>query len=221
MAAVKQRINLPKYYIGELRPLFVRRIYVLTRLHSDNQNLSSTFEITSEPFDFEKHGTRDYWYARGKMFRDNVKLGDSAITNFSMAVAYNVSNFIVPALGLAWDLSQSDSESHNLVLHMFSQGLIPTPAYSIWLDKQENPAGEVLFGAIDKAKYEGDLTSLKTYPSSDGDALISIMMTSLSATSPSGSDKLICNLPFPIILGMGATASFLPQDLAYEESELV
>ena len=74
-----------------------------------------------------------------------------------------------------------------------------------------------MFGGIDVDKYHGDLTRIQIYKDSNSGTFTSFMvaLTSLSATSPSGSDTLTSTgFPIPVVLDSGTTLSYLPQDLA-------
>jgi hypothetical protein len=74
-----------------------------------------------------------------------------------------------------------------------------------------------LFGGIDTDKYEGDLTRIKVYKEGNLQNFTAFMvaMSSLEATSSSGSDSLSSrNFPIPVVLDSGTTLSYLPTDIA-------
>jgi elongation factor G len=80
-------------------------------------------------------------------------------------------------------------------------------------------AGNILFGGIDTAKFEGPLTRVKLYPTHRQSAVdeFAVALTSVTAVSKSGSDKLgSASFPAPVILDSGTTVSFLPEDLVAE-----
>jgi elongation factor G len=73
-----------------------------------------------------------------------------------------------------------------------------------------------LFGGIDTEKYEGELTRIDIYPTTENifTAFV-VALTSLEATSPSGEDTLTTReFPIPVVLDSGTTMSYLPTDLA-------
>lgn len=73
-----------------------------------------------------------------------------------------------------------------------------------------------MFGGIDTEKYEGDLTRINIYPTTQNifTAFV-VALTSLEATSSSGEDTLTSDkFPIPVVLDSGTTLSYLPTDLA-------
>jgi hypothetical protein len=95
--------------------------------------------------------------------------------------------------------------------------IIPTQAYSLWLDDLNSSSGSILFGGIDTKKYVGDLTNIQVYPSSRRQNVTSftVAFTSLSATSSSGTDTLTpSSYAVAAILDSGTTLTLLPDDIA-------
>ena len=83
--------------------------------------------------------------------------------------------------------------------------------------RTEATSGSILFGAVDTAKYSGDLISVNVYPDEQGGRVTSftVAFTSLSATSSSGTDQLTpSNYASPAILDSGTTITLLPNDIA-------
>jgi hypothetical protein len=81
----------------------------------------------------------------------------------------------------------------------------------------EATSGSILFGAVDTAKYSGDLISVNVYPDEEGGRVISftVAFTSLSASSSSGTDQLTpSNYASAAILDSGTTITLLPDDIA-------
>ena len=82
-------------------------------------------------------------------------------------------------------------------------------------DNTDASSGSILFGGIDTAKYVGDLTRINIYPTQKVYTSFLVALTSLQATSPSGTDKLSsAQFPVPVVLDSGTTLSYLPTDLA-------
>jgi hypothetical protein len=80
----------------------------------------------------------------------------------------------------------------------------------------EATSGSILFGAVDTAKYSGDLISVNVYPDQEGGRVDSftVAFTSLSASSSSGTDQLTpSNYASPAILDSGTTITLLPDDI--------
>ena len=78
-------------------------------------------------------------------------------------------------------------------------------------------AGSILFGGIDTKKYVGDLSRIAIYPSQRLFTSFIVALTSLVASSPSGSDTLTStSFPIPVVLDTGTTLSYLPNDIALQ-----
>jgi hypothetical protein len=80
----------------------------------------------------------------------------------------------------------------------------------------ESATGQILFGGIDTAKYQGTLSSLKIYPNARTQNVTSfnVAFTSLSATSPSGTDQLTpANFAVAAILDSGTSLTYLPASI--------
>lgn len=96
---------------------------------------------------------------------DQVKLQNITIRQLSFAVVER-SSFAISILGIGLTDSQSTNvynESknpytyENLPQRLKSEGIIKRNMYSIFLSQPEAEAGTILFGAVDKAKFEGEL----------------------------------------------------------------
>jgi hypothetical protein len=80
----------------------------------------------------------------------------------------------------------------------------------------EATSGNVLFGGIDTAKYNGELISINVYSTGRSRRVTSftVAWTSLSATSSSGTDVLTAsNFAEPAILDSGTTITLLPDEI--------
>lgn len=78
-------------------------------------------------------------------------------------------------------------------------------------------SGSLLFGGIDTAKYTGSLANIAMYPSADTGVIdrFTVAFTSLSITSPSGSDTLTPpSYAKAVVLDSGTTWTYVPDDLA-------
>lgn len=76
--------------------------------------------------------------------------------------------------------------------------------------------GSILFGGVDVKKYVGDMMTLDVIKSEEKDEYdhFRIPLTSVEASSPSGSDTLTTkDFPVPVVLDSGTTLSSLPEDL--------
>lgn len=74
----------------------------------------------------------------------------------------NETDLYIGVLGIGYN----DSTYSNLPDRLQEQGLINSTAYSIWVDDEQASSGNLLFGAIDTTKFDGNLTRVSSYYSS-------------------------------------------------------
>lgn len=129
-----------------------------------------------------------------------------------MGISYESGPFNSGVLGLGYGGDEIKFPHDNLLVQLVAKGLIPTESYSIWLNGQDAKAGPLLFGAIDTMKYTGNLTIIQFFNSFDWRSRI--WLSSLEASSPSGTDMLHRSSPFPLILNIGVASNSLPSNLA-------
>lgn len=80
--------------------------------------------------------------------------------------------------------------------------------------------GQILFGGIDTAKYDGTLSSIEIYPDAESGSnqitSFTVAFTSLQVSSSTGTDTLTpSNYAVAAILDSGTSLTLLPDDLAY------
>ncbi|KAF5026956.1 hypothetical protein F66182_986 [Fusarium sp. NRRL 66182] len=175
-------------------------------------NASRTFDpITDEPELFREGLSYkgESSFASGIRFNDDIRLGNISLSNLTMGYADNVTNGVIPSISFIFE---EDNKEQSFLYQMWHQEYVPTLAYSIWLGSQNAQDGQLYFGAIDTSKYQGNLIS---FGSGDG-ALLTLPLTSVTATSSTGTDELNSQLPIDVILSLGSPISYLPQDLAFE-----
>jgi hypothetical protein len=158
--------------------------------------------------------------ASGDYFEDTMTISGATLRNFEMGLA---STTTIPygLIGISYSSNEANVETGNgttypnLVDALVSQGAITTQAYSLWLDDAEAATGSLLFGGIDTKKYTGQLTSVKVYPSRDGVVRqFAVALTSVSMTSPSGTDTLSpSNFAVAAILDSGTSLTYLPSSI--------
>jgi hypothetical protein len=90
---------------------------------------------------------------------------------------------------------------------------------SVLTTSLEAATGQILFGGIDTAKYDGTLSSLEIYPDpqsgSNQITSFTVAFTSLQVTSSTGTDTLTpSNYAVAAILDSGTSLTLLPDDLA-------
>lgn len=98
---------------------------------------------------------------------------------------------------------------------MVLQGVISTRAYSLWLNDLESPEGEIMFGGIDNAKFEGNLTILPLQASSNGVVdSFTVTFAGVNITGAGGREVYSAETNAPVILDSGTTLTYLPDDIA-------
>ncbi len=134
----------------------------------------------------------------------------TSVSNGVIGVGYASDEAIVG------DTHELSSAYVNLPQNMVAEGIINTNAYSLWLNDLDSNTGTILFGGIDTAKYKGDLTRIQVQPTQpDIFTAFQVYMTSLRATSSSGSDALSSrSFPISAVLDSGTTLTYLPDDIA-------
>lgn len=101
----------------------------------------------------------------------------------------------------------------NFPARLKSDGIISRNAYSIY---SVDGKGSVLFGAIDKAKIDGTLTSfpvVNVYPFNRNRRLFSILVRDLSLSTDSGSNITVTNRSFPVLFYTGTSISYVPMSV--------
>ncbi|EPE27429.1 Acid protease [Glarea lozoyensis ATCC 20868] len=193
---------------------------------SFDPSTSSTFlEVGQDEFNISYvDGTG----SAGDYFQDTFSIGGATIQQFEMGLATS-GTIGTGIMGIGYNNSEANVDTGNGTIYanlpfaLVDQGLIPTEAYSLWLNDLESSTGSVLFGGIDTTKYQGELQSITVYPSRARRAVtsFSVAFTSLSATSSSGTDVLTpSDFAVAAILDSGTTITLLPDDVAavvYEE----
>lgn len=157
--------------------------------------------------------------SRGDYFTDVFEIGDTAVTNMTMGLGLET-NIPYGLVGVGYARNEASSSADeiypNLPVQMKDLGLIPTVAYSLWLNDLDASTGNILFGGIDTKKYKGDLQriNIQKDPQTKDFTSFLVGLTSLQATSNSGNDGLTSQeFPIPVVLDSGTTLSFLPTDL--------
>ncbi|KAI0010729.1 aspartic peptidase domain-containing protein [Xylariaceae sp. FL0662B] len=177
---------------------------------SFDTSLSTTFERL--PGD----GTWGYRDVQGTVFADDFSFGPFSLKDWTLGLGENISDYSHGILGLALNKDGGSSSWSNLWDSLISDGLVNTEAFSLWLNDEDAP-GSLQLGAIDTAKYEGELDSLMAYNGSV-DGFPWLCISSVSANSSSGSDTMGSTESVPIlgIVTTGFREIYLPVDIAYD-----
>jgi hypothetical protein len=181
--------------------------------------LSSSF-MSAGPGLFDISYT-DNSYSRGDYFMDDFRIGGAKIENLTMGLGLHTS-ISHGLVGIGYAINEASSSTAetiypNLPIAMQQADLIKSVAYSLWLNDLDASTGNILFGGIDTGKYLGDLASIEILLDERADSFthFTVAMTSLEATSPSGSDSLGSEeFPLHTVLDSGTTLTYLPKSMA-------
>lgn len=108
----------------------------------------------------------------------------------------------------------------NLPVALQQQDKTNSVAYSLWLNDKTASKGNILFGAVDTEKFEGDLAIMDILIDQriNNYTHFSVPLTSVTAESSTGSDVLNTNINMPItaVLDSGTSLTYLPDDMAQQ-----
>ncbi|KAK0387165.1 hypothetical protein NLU13_5478 [Sarocladium strictum] len=162
----------------------------------------------------------DQSYAKGDYFNDTFEISSATVENLTMGLGLQT-DLAYGLLGVGYAINEASIQSAgfmypNLPIAMQDSGLIKTVAYSLWLNDLGASTGNILFGGIDTGKFLGEMTRINVLKDQKANAYthFAIPMTSLEATSPTGTDVLATDWPIEVILDSGTTLSYLPFELA-------
>lgn len=178
----------------------------------DPQN-STTFteNVTAPPFEI---AYLDKAYAEGFWGSDYVTW-DQYRVNLTFAVAEQTNS--QPVFGIGFPLLEAlvtndpDKELFvypNFPLKLYEDGLIDSWSYAISLGRNNVSEGQILFGAIDHGKYEGQLQKVKmvnTYGDLLGLDAFNIILDGISGDSFLHRDQTV------VLLDSGSTGLLLPE----------
>lgn len=170
----------------------------------------------------------DNSYSRGDYFEDDFRIGGVEIRNLTMGLGLRTT-IDHGLVGVGYALNEAstttaDAIYPNLPIAMAQEGLIKSVAYSLWLNDLDASTGNILFGGIDTGKFEDSLTKIEILRDQREDNFthFTVAMTSLVATSPSGTDVLTSeDIPIHAVLDSGTTLTYLPNDMAEQVWEEV
>lgn len=135
---------------------------------SFNTDTSDSFKVNSSALEFSITYA-DGSAATGFWGRDYVSILSANVSDVSFAVVNDTSStFGVLGIGLegletTFSLASSSRQPYtyeNFPVRLKNSGAINKVAYSLFLDDDSASSGLVLFGAVDHAKYSGQLTTV-------------------------------------------------------------
>lgn len=100
----------------------------------------------------------------------------------------------------------------NIPQAMANQGLIQSPAYSLWLDDLDSATGSILFGGVDTKKYLGSLATLPIVQEQGVYVEMIVPLTGVNLVQ-NGANTTLTSSNIPVLLDSGATLSYLPVNM--------
>ncbi|KAJ0123276.1 acid protease [Diaporthe amygdali] len=156
--------------------------------------------------------------ASGDYIADHFEIGDTVIEALQMGLANETASG-TGVLGIGFTANEAAEVAYpNLVDEMVEQGLIPTKAYSLYLNDYQSSTGNILFGGVDTEKFIGSLTVIPILPDAQTEnyTSFSVNMTAVSFAFPNGTtyNATLQDNGLNAVLDSGTTLSYFPDDLA-------
>lgn len=186
-----------------------------TNLGSFDHHYSNTFKQNKTAPGFQINYV-DGSKAIGIWGHDEVMVGNQLIEDLSFAVV-NETSSTIGILGIGYPQGQTTMKYgysyENLPLKLRNQGIIQKNVYSVYMNSRDAIAGSLLFGAIDHAKYQGELITLNITNRKGGLARLMSMVDQFQISKSVYNNIPISIPPFEVLFDTGASYSFLPQQL--------
>lgn len=166
----------------------------------------------------------DGTYARGFWGTDDVSFGNVTVRDLSFAVSNDTTSDIgilgigLPGLETTYSSQYGGNYQYeNLPLKLRNQGAINKAAYSIYLGDEDSRVGTLLFGAVDSAKYSGDLQTVQIVNSARNYGYsepirIEVIVNGISLND-SNNEIEITPHDYSAVLDTGSTFSYFPASL--------
>ncbi|KAI9693239.1 MAG: hypothetical protein M1822_005235 [Bathelium mastoideum] len=162
----------------------------------------------------------------GDWVSDTITIGDSVLPDTIFGVVYEQPSgpITTSILGLCPDGGNTTNQAipDFLPYHMTQLGLIPSPSFSISLSDVDVTSGSLLFGGVDRTKYNGALSSFPIVPiKSDEYDYATIALAEIHVESGHGQIENITHTSmgsFPLVMTIdsGSPAIFLPASVTQE-----
>ncbi|MCJ1474517.1 hypothetical protein MMC13_003175 [Lambiella insularis] len=182
-----------------------------------NPNTSSTARYVNSAFNVTFIGSNG---AFGDFFTDAVQVGDTSVSSFQFGAADKNSTTAQNVCGIGYDSIANENlpaadQYLNTAFQMVYNGLIGTPAYSLWLNDLVSSTGSILFGGVDTASYQGQLQSVPIIPYKGKYTILQITLDSVNTTVNNAINTTSStDLPQAAVLDTGANGIYLPNLLA-------
>ncbi|CAG82549.1 aspartic peptidase domain-containing protein [Yarrowia lipolytica] len=161
-------------------------------------------------------------HAAGDWVKDTIGFGGATVPQFIFAAASNVSSqeqiFGIGYKGNEASTFQGEQvgqtfQYDNFPIRLAQDGIINTPAYSLYLDGLDASTGSVLFGGIDTGKFSGELAILKTLTDEGASSPREFFVTLDSVdVSVGGKNTNALDKTRHVLLDSGTTLTYVPTE---------
>ena len=180
-----------------------------------DQGASSTSQPVNDEFNISYV---DGSGALGSYVSDTMVFGGVTLDDFQFGLG-EVSSSQQGVLGIGYALNEVQVNRAglqpyaNLPVALVNNEFIESAAYSVWLNDLDASTGTILFGGVNTAKYQGDLSTMPILETYGGYYQLVVALTGLTV---GGSDLDSSSLPAGVLLDTGATLTYLPNDIVTE-----
>lgn len=177
-----------------------------------NPNSSSTYQYLNSNFKIEYvDGTG----ATGDYVQDTVKFDSVTLKDQQFGIGYTSSSQ-EGIIGIGYPINEvavryGYQPYANVPQNLKQNNYISTNAYSLWLNDLEASTGEILFGGVNSAKYQGNLQTLPIIATEGVYAEFMIALTAMGESGNTGS--IVNNIAVGAVLDSGSSLMYLPNDI--------
>lgn len=184
---------------------------------SFDESQSTTYNSMDKPFALY-YGVEGYYtYAKGTWAKEDITWGGVVVNQlqFGLATDQDIGQGII---GISYNGTEGfrnkSDEYTNFPMALKEQGLVGKNAYSLYLNSTEADAGTILFGGIDEAKFEGELTLFDTVHVDDGgrttDETVAFFVNLDGITQ---NNETLVSASHPGLLDSGSTLLYAPAEI--------
>jgi len=177
-------------------------------------NDSSTYQYLNGDFNISYV---DGSGSAGDYVSDTLQFGGITLEEQQFGVGY-VSSSTEGILGIGYPINEvavaynGGNPYPNVPWHLVQNGDINVNAYSLWLNDLDASTGSILFGGINTAKFQGELSTLPIISEQGVYAEFVIALTDVGANG--NKNNIAKDVAIPVLLDSGSSLMYLPNDIA-------
>ncbi|KAK7207105.1 aspartic peptidase domain-containing protein [Myxozyma melibiosi] len=151
----------------------------------------------------------------GPYVHDTVEVDGLSLTNATFGLAESGSrNFGILGVGYETVEAAHKKMYSNFPALMVEQGLVASRVYSLYINDTDSDTGSILFGGIDRAKYEGDMVEVPFQLQGNMTVYTSFWVTLESMKFSSGNKTVtVGNVNSNVVLDSGTSHAYLPSQI--------